>query len=86
MQEVNVFEDKNVNETKKSQLNYEKKKIIVLDPGHGMNNRKQGVYDLGAVVGGVYEAEIVLNQANKIKDILENKDYEVYLTRTNDAK
>lgn len=56
------------------------KKRIVLDPGHGMGNISN-LYDPGAVSGNFAEAEIVLNQAKKVKEILENKGYEVILTR-----
>jgi len=58
-----------------------KKKVIVLDPGHGMGNRNANVYDPGAVSGGYKEADIVLYQAVVIKGLLEKKGYEVYLTR-----
>ena len=63
-----------------------KKKIIVLDPGHGMSNRKQGVYDPGTVFEDFYESKIVLNQVNKIKNILQDKGYEVILTRIDDSE
>lgn len=61
-----------------------KKKVIVLDPGHGMANRKSNVYDPGAVSGGYQEADIVLYQASVVKEILEGKGYEVHLTRSDD--
>lgn len=60
-----------------------RKEIIVLDPGHGMSNRTDGVYDPGAVSGEYKEAEIVLSQAEKVRDYLEAKGYTVYLTREN---
>jgi len=60
----------------------QKKKIVVLDPGHGMGNAGK-LYDPGAVSGEFKEAEIVLGQAKKIKKILESRGYEVYLTRNN---
>ena len=59
-----------------------KNKIIVLDAGHGMSNRTDGVYDPGAVSGDYKEAEIVLTQAEKVKELLEAKGYTVFLTRT----
>jgi N-acetylmuramoyl-L-alanine amidase len=58
------------------------KKIVVLDPGHGMGNQSN-LYDPGAVYGEFKEAEIVLRQAKKIKQILESRGYEIYLTRDN---
>lgn len=60
------------------------KKVIVIDPGHGMEN-KGSLYDPGAVSGNYKEAEIVLGQAKKISQILTEKGYHVILTR-NDAK
>jgi N-acetylmuramoyl-L-alanine amidase len=62
------------------------KKIIVLDPGHGMGNRTKGVYDPGAVFGDYHEADIVLTQANNIKQILEKIGYKVLLTRENNKE
>lgn len=56
------------------------KKIIVLDPGHGMGNAGK-FYDPGAVTGEFKEADVVLNQAKKISQILKEKGYEVVLTR-----
>jgi len=61
----------------------QKKKIVVLDAGHGMGNTKENLYDPGVVYGEFKEADIVLSQAGKIKQILESRDYEVYLTRNN---
>lgn len=56
-----------------------KKKVIVLDPGHG------GV-DPGAIgVSGVYEKRITLAMARELKEVLEkNSAYKVYLTRNRD--
>ncbi len=56
-----------------------KKKVIVLDPGHG------GV-DPGAIgVSGVYEKHITLAMARELKEVLEkNSGYKVYLTRNRD--
>lgn len=62
-----------------------RKEVIVLDPGHGMSNRTDGVYDPGAVSGEYKEAELVLAQAKKIKEYLEARGYTVQLTRE-DAK
>ncbi|RLG10031.1 hypothetical protein DRN73_08980 [Candidatus Pacearchaeota archaeon] len=69
-------------ETKKSQKK-SKQKIIILDPGHGVNNRKKEIYDPGAVSEKYKEEEIVLNQAKIIKRFLEKKGYKVILTREN---
>jgi len=43
---------------------------IILDPGHGMANKKAGIYDPGAVSNGVTEAEIVMDWANELKEYL----------------
>lgn len=64
----------------------QKKKIVVLDAGHGMGNTRENLYDPGAVSGEFKEAEIVLSQAGKIKQILESRGYEVYLTRNNPSE
>ena len=52
-------------------------KCIYLDPGHG------GV-DPGATYGGVYEEEINLSIAFKLKEELESSGASVYLTRDGD--
>lgn len=85
----NVINDAN----NTASVNYggQKKKIIVLDPGHGFNNKYDNKLDPGAIYPinsknpEFKEADIVLKQAKKIKQMLEIKGYEVYLTR-NDAK
>jgi len=63
----------------------ERKGLVVLDPGHGYDNKKNGLYDPGACIntGGYEEARVVLGQAEKVKEILEEKGYEVVLTRNN---
>lgn len=56
-----------------------RKKIIVLDPGHGGK-------DPGAigVYGKTYEKNITLAMGKELKAILEKKGYKVYLTRSTD--
>ena len=55
-----------------------KKKIIVLDPGHGGK-------DPGAIgYSGVYEKNITLAMAKELKVILEKEGYKVHLTRSTD--
>ena len=55
-----------------------KKKIIVLDPGHGGK-------DPGAIgYSGVYEKNITLAMAKELKEILEKEGYKVHLTRSTD--
>ena len=53
-------------------------KIIVLDPGHGGE-------DPGCSVGDIYEDDINLSIAKKLKPMLENAGYVVYMTREDDA-
>ncbi|MAG40058.1 hypothetical protein CMI41_03760 [Candidatus Pacearchaeota archaeon] len=57
--------------------------LVVLDPGHGYNNGKKGLYDPGACLntGGYFEADIVFEQAQRVKEILEKRGYEVVMTR-----
>lgn len=56
-----------------------RKKIIVLDPGHGGK-------DPGAigVYGKTYEKNITLAMGKELKNMLEKKGYTVYLTRSTD--
>lgn len=71
--------------TKKSQTTVQpaqktvaKKKIIVLDPGHGGQ-------DPGAIsVSGKYEKDLTLKMAKETKAILEKRGYKVVLTRDKD--
>jgi hypothetical protein len=37
---------------------------IILDPGHGLANRKPGIFDPGATTGPIREADIALDWAN----------------------
>ncbi len=55
-----------------------RKKIVVLDPGHGGK-------DPGAIgYSGVYEKNITLAMAKELKVILEKEGYKVHLTRSTD--
>ena len=60
-------------------------KTIILDPGHGMSNRRSGRYDPGAVNGDYTEAEIVMDWANVLREVLMSRGYRVIRTRV-DAK
>lgn len=58
---------------------------IAIDPGHGMSNRSQGVFDPGAVCrvdGIIYqEADIVLSYGLTLRQQLETAGHEVFMTR-----
>jgi len=56
-------------------------KTIILDPGHGLSNRRKDVYDPGAVSGGVAEASIVMDWANELRAILMKRGAKVIRTR-----
>lgn len=56
---------------------------VILDPGHGLGNRKAGVFDPGAVSNGVREADIVMDWANEIRAFLRCAGYKVIRTRIN---
>lgn len=58
---------------------------IIIDPGHGMSNRKNLVYDPGAVSGGIKEADIAMAWANELRAVLKSKGHTVVRTRV-DAK
>jgi N-acetylmuramoyl-L-alanine amidase len=60
------------------------KPVCIIDPGHGMSNRKAGRYDPGAVSNGIAEAEIVMQWANKIRAILRARKIPVIRTRVDD--
>jgi N-acetylmuramoyl-L-alanine amidase len=57
------------------------RKIIILDPGHGMGNRVEGWMDWGKTYSKYKEAEIVLEKSKKIKSMLDSTKYNVILTR-----
>lgn len=60
-------------------------KTIIADPGHGMSNQRAGVYDPGACSAGHTEADIVMDWANELKEVLEAAGRKVIRTRV-DAK
>jgi len=69
-------------DTNTGQMKQEKKKVIIIDPGHG------GI-DSGTISDeGIYEKDIVLDIARSMtvwnKGLLETK-YEIYLTRNKDT-
>jgi N-acetylmuramoyl-L-alanine amidase len=57
------------------------RQVIILDPGHGMSNRRAGVFDPGAVSNGVREADIVMDWANELREIILARGVRVVRTR-----
>lgn len=55
--------------------------IIILDPGHGMGNRRRNHYDPGACAGGATESAIVMDWANELRSILRSRKVAVVRTR-----
>jgi N-acetylmuramoyl-L-alanine amidase len=58
---------------------------VCIDPGHGMSNRKIGIFDPGAVHtenGFLFrEADIVLRYGLALKDVLRARQIDVFMTR-----
>jgi N-acetylmuramoyl-L-alanine amidase len=58
------------------------RKVIVLDPGHGISNKESGKMDYGGARYQDYrEVYIVMKQAKDIKELLDSTRYKVILTR-----
>ena len=53
-------------------------RLIVIDPGHGGSDR-------GTIHGGVAEAELTLDMAKRLRDILIARGWEVKMTRDTDV-
>lgn len=64
-------------------LTKDPRKVIVLDIGHGRSNKKLGKMDFGAMYKDYIEADIVQEQAIKVKNMLNPSYYKVILTRKN---
>jgi N-acetylmuramoyl-L-alanine amidase len=58
---------------------------IIIDPGHGLSNRKSGVYDPGACFGEITEAGIVMDWANELRKQFMAHGHKVVRTRVNKA-
>lgn len=60
---------------------------IFLDPGHGMSNRRIGVYDPGATVkvgrDEISEAAIVMDWVNELRALLQARGHDVVRSRIN---
>ena len=54
---------------------------IILDPGHGMGNRRSGTFDPGAVSNGIREADVALDWCNELRGILMEAGHKVIRTR-----
>ena len=54
---------------------------IILDPGHGLSNRRSGTFDPGAVSGGIREADVAMDWANELRAILVAQRHLVVRTR-----
>ena len=58
--------------------------IVIIDPGHGMSNRRSGRYDPGACAGVATEAAIAMDWANELRAILRARKIAVVRTRVDD--
>ena len=57
----------------------------ILDAGHGLSNRKSGVFDPGAVSNGIREADIAMAWTNELRAILLDRGAKVIRTRASNA-
>lgn len=60
-------------------------KTICVDIGHGMSNKKRGVYDSGAVSAGVEEASVAMEWGNELRSAIIRLGHKAIRTRV-DAK
>lgn len=58
---------------------------LCIDPGHGMGNRKPGVYDPGCVHAGREESIIVLQWSFALEDACKKLGIETLLTRRDNS-
>jgi len=58
---------------------------IIIDSGHGMSNRRAGVFDPGAVSNGIREADIALAWCNEIRGLLMARGNKVVRTRVDNS-
>jgi N-acetylmuramoyl-L-alanine amidase len=60
---------------------------VCVDPGHGMANATPGVFDPGAVhrASGTRDADVVLGYGLELKNILEARGVQVFMTRDNNT-
>ncbi|MFD1848654.1 N-acetylmuramoyl-L-alanine amidase [Oceanobacillus bengalensis] len=57
---------------------FKQPKTVFLDPGHGGS-------DSGATAGGFHEADLNLSVAKKVQKLLQDRGFNVYMSRTNDS-
>lgn len=57
---------------------------IIIDPGHGMSNRRRGQYDPGACAANATEAAIAMEWANELRTILIARGQRVVRTRVDE--
>lgn len=98
-EDVTVFNDGSSN-TPKDEKNTAVEKVVVIDPGHGMNGNKEmeaispdsnelKIKDPGGAQGsytGVPEYRVNLQVAEKLKAKLEAKNIKVIMTKTQDSE
>lgn len=58
---------------------------LAIDPGHGASNRRPGLYDPGAVVLGVAEADVVLALGLTLRWVMRQRGHDVWMSRDDDA-
>ena len=58
---------------------------IILDPGHGLGNRRAGHFDPGAVSNGIREADIAMAWADELRAILMAAGARVVRTRIDNS-
>jgi N-acetylmuramoyl-L-alanine amidase len=58
---------------------------VIIDAGHGLGNRKRGMFDPGAVSNGIREADIAMAWANELRYILIARGKKVIRTRASNA-
>ena len=55
--------------------------VVCIDPGHGLSNRRSGLFDPGCERGDLHEADVVLVWANQLADALQALGVRVVWTR-----
>lgn len=58
---------------------------LAIDPGHGASNRRPGLYDPGALVLGVAEADVVLALGVTLRWVMRQRGHEVWMSRDDDS-